>query len=149
MEHIQGSDRNQLIMLSLESAIPQDSFVRVVDAFVDAIDLKSFGFAPRIRRGRLCGVQGRRATTLSPGHIAKAIFVRVSIWDKDHKETGAGSTNQHGMHVAFNGTSAKIQDHCGFQERPFQSLSGCISQVCVAFKGMELNRRPDGSNRLI
>ena len=45
MEHIQGSDRNQLIMLSLESAIPQDSFVRVVDAFVDAIDLKSFGFA--------------------------------------------------------------------------------------------------------
>lgn len=32
-------------MFSLESAIPQDSFVRVVDAFVDAIDLKSFGFA--------------------------------------------------------------------------------------------------------
>ena len=45
MEHKQGSDRNQLIVLSLESAIPQDSFVRVVDAFVDAIDLKSFGFA--------------------------------------------------------------------------------------------------------
>lgn len=45
MEHIQGSDRNQLIMLSLESVIPQESFVRVVDAFVDAIDLKSFGFA--------------------------------------------------------------------------------------------------------
>ena len=31
-------------MLSLESAIAADSFVRVVDAFVDAIDLKSFGF---------------------------------------------------------------------------------------------------------
>jgi transposase len=45
MEHKQGSDRNQLIMLSLESAIPQDSFVRVVDAFVDAIDLNSFSFA--------------------------------------------------------------------------------------------------------
>lgn len=45
MDHIQGSDRNQLFMLSLESAIAQDSFVRVVDAFVDAIDLKSFGFA--------------------------------------------------------------------------------------------------------
>lgn len=45
MEHKQGSDRNQLIMLSLESAIPKDSFVRVVDAFVDAINLKSFGFA--------------------------------------------------------------------------------------------------------
>jgi transposase len=32
-------------MFSLESAIASDSFVRVVDAFVDAIDLKSFGFA--------------------------------------------------------------------------------------------------------
>ena len=32
-------------MLSLESAIAPDSFVRVVDTFVDVIDLKSFGFA--------------------------------------------------------------------------------------------------------
>jgi len=32
-------------MFSLESAIPKESFVRVVEAFVDAIDLKSFGFA--------------------------------------------------------------------------------------------------------
>lgn len=31
-------------MFSLESAISPDSFVRVVDAFVDVIDLKSFGF---------------------------------------------------------------------------------------------------------
>lgn len=45
MQHIQGEDRNQMFMFSLESAIAQDSFVRVVDAFVDAIDLKSFGFA--------------------------------------------------------------------------------------------------------
>lgn len=45
MDHKQGSDRNQLIMLSLESAIPKDSFVRVVDTFVSAINLKSFGFA--------------------------------------------------------------------------------------------------------
>jgi transposase len=45
MDHKQGSDRNQIVMFSLESAIPKDSFVRVVDAFVDAINLKSFGFA--------------------------------------------------------------------------------------------------------
>jgi len=32
-------------MFSLESAIASDAFVRVVDAFVDVIDLKSFGFA--------------------------------------------------------------------------------------------------------
>jgi len=45
MDHKQGSDRNQMFMFSLDSAISSDSFVRVVDAFVDTIDLKSFGFA--------------------------------------------------------------------------------------------------------
>jgi transposase len=45
MQHIQGEDRNQMFMFSLESAISPDSFVRVVDAFVDVIDLKSFGFS--------------------------------------------------------------------------------------------------------
>jgi len=45
MQHKQGENRNQMFMFSLESAIAEDSFVRVVDAFVDAIDLKSFGFS--------------------------------------------------------------------------------------------------------
>ena len=45
MQHKQGENRNQLFMFCLESSIPANSFVRVVDAFVDAIDLKSFGFA--------------------------------------------------------------------------------------------------------
>ena len=39
MQHIQGENRDQMFMFSLESAIPADAFVRVVDAFVDAIDL--------------------------------------------------------------------------------------------------------------
>jgi len=45
MQHIQGENRNQMFMLSLESAISNDALVRVIDAFVDAIDLKSFGFS--------------------------------------------------------------------------------------------------------
>ena len=45
MEHKQGSDRNQMFMFCLESAIARDLFVRVVGAFVDTINLKSFGFA--------------------------------------------------------------------------------------------------------
>ena len=32
-----------MFMFCLESTIANDAFVRVVDAFVDAIDLKSFG----------------------------------------------------------------------------------------------------------
>ena len=45
MQHKQGENRNQMFMFSLESAIAKDSFVRIVDAFVDVIDLKSVGFA--------------------------------------------------------------------------------------------------------
>lgn len=45
MNHKQGSDRNQMFMFSLDSAIASDSFVRIVDAFVDTVDFKSFGFA--------------------------------------------------------------------------------------------------------
>jgi transposase len=45
MQHQKGDDRNQMTMFCLESAIAPDCFVRVVDVFVDSIDLKSFGFA--------------------------------------------------------------------------------------------------------
>ncbi len=45
MPYIRSSEeRNQLIMISLEGTISQNAFVRVIDAFVDAIDLQSFGF---------------------------------------------------------------------------------------------------------
>lgn len=44
MQHKQGENWVQMVMFSLESAIAKDSFVRVVDAFVDAINLESFGF---------------------------------------------------------------------------------------------------------
>lgn len=54
MHHVKGEHRNQLFMMSLESYVPADSFVRVIDAFVDAIDLKSFGF-----RNVDCGEEGR------------------------------------------------------------------------------------------
>jgi transposase len=39
-----SEERSQLFMISLEGTVSQDSFVRVIDSFVDAIDFKSFGF---------------------------------------------------------------------------------------------------------
>lgn len=44
MRHIQGEERNQLQIFCLEQLIEADSFVRVIDFFVDSIDLASFGF---------------------------------------------------------------------------------------------------------
>jgi transposase len=54
MQHKQGEERNQMFIFRLGSAIAHDSFVLRVDAFVDAIDLKSFGFAHV-----LCEEEGR------------------------------------------------------------------------------------------
>ena len=44
MQHIQGEERNQLQIFCLEQMVAPDSFVRVIDFFVDSIDLASFGF---------------------------------------------------------------------------------------------------------
>ena len=37
-------DRNQLQMMSLDSAVPKNSIVRVIDVFVDLLDLQEIGF---------------------------------------------------------------------------------------------------------
>ena len=76
MQHKQGEDRNQMFMFSLESAIPVDSFVRVVDAFVDAIDLKSFGFA-HVE----CEEEGR------PAYHPSILFIWLSSWHSYYAQT--------------------------------------------------------------
>ncbi len=44
MNHIQGNNRNQIRMISLEQMVEPESMVRIIDAFVDMLDLKQFGF---------------------------------------------------------------------------------------------------------
>ncbi|GHB27696.1 transposase [Mongoliitalea lutea] len=45
MHHIQGIDRFQLTFSCLEDAIPNDNPVRVIDAFIDKLDLELLGFS--------------------------------------------------------------------------------------------------------
>lgn len=44
MQHIKSEPRNQMQIFCLEQYVASESFVRVIDFFVDTIDLKSFGF---------------------------------------------------------------------------------------------------------
>lgn len=44
MYHIQGQNRNQIRMISLEQMVEEESVVRIIDAFVDMPDLEQFGF---------------------------------------------------------------------------------------------------------
>jgi len=45
MNHIRGHNRNQIRMLSLEQMVEPESMVRIIDAFIDMLDLKQFGFS--------------------------------------------------------------------------------------------------------
>ena len=44
MDYKQGENREQLFMTSLNQLVPQESWARVVDLFVDALAIESFGF---------------------------------------------------------------------------------------------------------
>jgi len=45
MDHIHGHDRNQIKMISLDQMVGKQNMVRVIDAFVDMLDLEQFGFS--------------------------------------------------------------------------------------------------------
>ena len=45
MIHIQGNDRSQIRMISLEEMVEPKSMVRIIDAFIDMLDLEQFGFS--------------------------------------------------------------------------------------------------------
>jgi len=44
MEYISGNDRNQMQFFALEELVPEDSWARVIDIFVDMLPLKKLGF---------------------------------------------------------------------------------------------------------
>jgi transposase len=45
MNHIQETDRRQIKMISLEQMVEPESMVRVIDAFVEMLDLETFDFS--------------------------------------------------------------------------------------------------------
>ena len=45
MEHIQGQNRDQIRMISLGEMVEPESMVRIIDAFVEMLNLEDFGFS--------------------------------------------------------------------------------------------------------
>ena len=44
MDHIHGTDRRQIKMISLEQMVEKESMVRIIDAFADMLNLEEFEF---------------------------------------------------------------------------------------------------------
>ena len=44
MPYIEAQDRNQMMMCSLDSMVDPESIARIIDKFVDGLNLESMGF---------------------------------------------------------------------------------------------------------
>jgi transposase len=62
---IEGLDRAQVSLLppSIEDYVASDSLVRVVDAFVDSLDLNELGFERTVAADKAPSTAWRRAST--------------------------------------------------------------------------------------
>ena len=56
MAYVEGKSRNKFMLNTLDSMVSDTSIVRIIDAFVDSIDLKTLGFTKTeyIKEGRPC-----------------------------------------------------------------------------------------------
>ena len=52
MGYVKGVDRNQATIVTLDVMVAPDSEARLVDAFVDSLDLEKLGFRPPAAEGR-------------------------------------------------------------------------------------------------
>ncbi len=92
-----GLDRNQGFLLppSLEELVEADSPVRVIDAFVDSLDLAKLGFTHTHRRPGRC-----RKARLGTCRYVKALPLRLPEPHPQHPQTAKRMQAQPGGHLA-------------------------------------------------
>ena len=88
MQYIKGTDRTQAVLFpqSLDEIIDPDNEVRIIDLFVESIDLAEFKFHLK------CSAEGR--PPYHPKDLLKCMFIAIStafahqeLWKKNVKET--------------------------------------------------------------
>jgi len=130
MPHVIGENRNQFFMLNFEEAVPKDSFVRAIDAFVDAIDLESFGFT-HVK----CNDEGRPA--YHPSVLMKLYLYgyRYGIRSSRKLEREAALNmeaipKKPGQVVAYIVPVAQIQNHCRFPQKQCEGFPPGFPCLC-------------------
>ena len=64
MDHVEGQQRDQMFVSSLNQLVDSEAFVRIIDAFVDSLDLHQFGF-------RYVQLQSQGRPPYHPGDLMK------------------------------------------------------------------------------
>lgn len=110
---IQGVYRGQSTLLpeSLDDYVSDTNPVRVVDVFVDELNLVNLGF-----EGAIPADTGRPA-------YHPAILLKIYIYGYLEPTFGARSSTQRRAHVVDRAFDARLQDHCQLPKRQQQGQS--------------------------
>ena len=109
---IEGEDRRPATLLPdcLEDYVSDDNPVRVIEAFIDELDLKSLGF-----EGVVPEATGRPSYHPA-GAFERFIFTAIELHPVE-PPAGAGDPAQHGTDVPDGPPDAGFQDHRRFPPR--------------------------------
>ena len=106
MGFVQGEGRTQgtLFPVTLEELIPDDHVCRVIDAFVDRLDMAGLGFE-----------RAEAAETGRPGYDPRdllKLYLRLFAADPFLAAAGVGVSAEHRVDVAAGTAGAGPQDDC-------------------------------------
>ena len=120
MGFVQGESRSQgaLFPVSLDELIPEDHLVRVIDLWVDRVDV-ALGFCQG-------ATQGHGATVVRSGGPVEVLPVGLFEPDSLLKEAGAGKPSQPCSALAAEAADAGLQDHRQFSPEEWHGLRGGV-----------------------
>lgn len=103
---IEGADRHQVTLLPecLDDYVGEDNPVRIVDAFVNELNLAALGFD-----GADPATTGR--PWVPPRSLAQAVHLRLSQPDPVQSPAGTRDATQCRTHVANRSPDTGLQDH--------------------------------------
>jgi len=99
MQHITGTDRDQLFFTSLAQDISSDNPVRFIEAFVEQIDLLRLGF-------QLQTIKTEGRPSFATKLFFKNIFVWISQWFAQQSQIRTRVPSQYRAAMAYPKTSA-------------------------------------------
>src|SRR5882672_7698599 len=112
MAHVTGQSRYQSTLFPevLDEVVGRDDPVRVIDAFVAALDLEGWIFQGG------CGGDG--TTALRAWRSFEAVYLWVLAPGAGQPAAGGGNAAQRPGDVADQPPDAGVQDHCGLPQGP-------------------------------
>ena len=121
---VEGEDRRQGVLLPefLDDYVSEENPVRVIDVFVEELDLGALGF-----EGVVPEATGRPG--LSSGRAAEDLRLRLHQPDRLEPPAGAGGPAQRRADVADRTAGARLQDHRRLQEGQRPGDPGDLPQV--------------------